>query len=242
MPMLPVAYELRDGWPIINGVPLAYLVALRDGMNDGAAYAPERTPRPESKSAFDAILARHGAPVPETMARIEAGKAITSDGAAEDIGGFLRRLPPGQYFCKPDIGKNGNGAHVLEIAATGVKIDHKQSNLSELERMLSPQPYLLQESLVPRQHPQQVRFNADVINTIRLMVFDTAAGPVVAGGYMRLANDHSAVDNYMQGGVAVPIDLARGVLRPVGYLRKAQATTRVHPIRPVPGRTGGTAL
>jgi hypothetical protein len=228
MHMLPVGYELRDGWPIINGNPLAYLVALRDGMNDSAAYTPGRTPRPESKSDFDAIVARHGGPVPVLLARIEAGRAAAPDGAAHTTGEFLRQLPAGQYFCKPDVGKNGNGAHVLQISATGVTLDRKQTNFAALEQMLSAGPYLVQESLVPRQHPQQARFNPEVINTIRLMVFDASTGPVTAGGFMRLANEHGAVDNYVQGGLAVPLDLQRGVLRPIGYVRKAQATTTVH--------------
>jgi hypothetical protein len=74
----------------------------------------------------------------------------------------------------------------------------------------------------------QARYNPEVINTIRLMVFDTDTGPRVVGGLMRLANQSTVVDNFMQGGVAVPIDLERGTLGAVGYLKKDFKPVRVH--------------
>jgi hypothetical protein len=247
--MLPVRYQLRDNWPVINGSPLAYLVALRNGMNDSAVYPPDRPARPESKMEFDAIVARNGGRVPQTVARIADGKAFAPSGAAQELGVFLRRLPAGRYFLKPDVGKGGAGAHRLESAETGLSIDGRDASFEALMRIVSAEPYLLQESLIPFQHPLQARYSADVISTIRLMVFDTNKGAVTAGGFMRLAGSSAAVDNYSQGGIAVAIDLEQAVLRPDGVVEPRFTGTTVHAgsglglkDQPVPHLEEATAL
>jgi hypothetical protein len=229
MPMPAVQMKRVETSLFLDGQPLDYILGLRNGMNDSAVYPPERTPRPESKLAFDQVLMRHGAPVPRTVARAVDGRAeLIDSGADQALGEFLRQLPPGPYFCKPDVGKNGDGAHRLDVTESGLRINGRQASHTELAQLLSAQPYLVQESLVSLQHPLQARYNPQVINTIRLMVFETDAGPAVIGGLMRMANESVAVDNFMQGGVCVPIDLERGVLRTVGFLKKGFQQTRVH--------------
>jgi hypothetical protein len=226
--MLVVRYQLPDNWPIINGSPLAYLVALRNGLNDSSVYPPEQIPRPEGKAEFDAIISRHGGGVPRLIARIERATAYSGTGVTQELRAFLRQLPAGEYFCKPDFGGHGTGAHRLQIAAAGLTVDGRHAGFDELERTLSAEPYLLQESLVPSQHPVQARYSSDVINSIRFMVLTTENGPVIGGAFMRLANGHAAADNFSQGGVAVAIDLARGVLCPSGVVKPRFRATTVH--------------
>jgi hypothetical protein len=219
----------RNDWAIIGGSPHSYLNALRDGRNESATYPPERTPYPYGKMAFDSFVAHNGGRAPHLFARIRDGLAELPSGLSQQLGEFLRNLPCGKYFCKPDHGKKGNGALRLEISALGVKVDGEAADLSETEFRLSQHPYLVQSSLVPLQHPQAAQFNPDVINTIRLVTFDSDRGPAITGGIMRLANSAPAADNWALGALAVPIDIENGVLADTGVLRHGFTTATVHP-------------
>jgi hypothetical protein len=166
------------------------------------------------------------------MARVENGKV--TDGRS-DLGGtleeVLERLRPGQYFCKPDDGAKGTGVFRLDVGDSGTAVDGIPRPFPEIVELFSSSAYLIQASLVPRQHRGIARFNDGVINTIRLMVFGTETAPFAAAAMVRLSNG-AVVDNWSKGGVAVPVDLARGVLGRSGVVKGSFAGVDVH------GRSG----
>jgi hypothetical protein len=73
------------------------------------------------------------------------------------------------------------------------------------------------------------RYNPEVLNTIRLVTFDTDNGPVVRAGYMHAAIGSRSVDNWAAGGVAVSIDIARGLLTSRGLVKGQSGFVSAHP-------------
>jgi hypothetical protein len=221
--MVGVPLQQREKWTFIEGHAFPYLNGLRDGMNEDSVYPPDRIPFPKSKFAFEQFATQNGARTPHSVARFIGGKAYTSDSEeGQDLRTYVSSLPHGQYFCKPDGGSHGKGTFLLEVSAAGLKINRRRAELGQfLERFLGPvaaAPYLIQHSLIAEQHPGVARFNPDVLNTVRLTMFDTENGPVAISGLVRIGNGTMVVDNFSAGGIGVPIDLQRGFMTPIGLM------------------------
>lgn len=228
--MLNSHITVRDSWPLIDGNPIPYLNCLRDAKSAASSYPPDRVPRPRGKIEFARFVAANDGLVPRTFALIAAGMAQAAGvGAAEPVREFLQTLAPGQYFCKPNKGSNGTGAFRLDISPSGAGIDGEPRSLAEIEEAMSARDYLVQEWLTSLQHPDVSSFHDGVIDTLRLVTFDTDGGPVAAGALMRMAIGPAVIDSWTKGGVMVPIDLDRGVLGAFGLLKKGLAIVDSHP-------------
>ena len=55
-------------------------------------------------------------------------------------------------------------------------MDEEPSSLAAVAERLSSEDYIIQEWMVPLQHPDIARFREGVINTMRLVTFDTGDG------------------------------------------------------------------
>jgi hypothetical protein len=221
--------RLHGSLVLIGGHPGVYLDALRDRRNKTSPSAPERTPRPKEKFAFDAFVASAGARTPKTIALIAGGRVREGMFAVgEPVAEFVKQLSPGTYFCKPNTGRNGIGAFRLAVEAARVLIDDEERAPEALGSSFS-EDYIVQEWLVPLQHPGIARFSPGVINTMRLVTFDTEKGAVAVAGSLRMAIALKSIDSWTQGGVVAAIDLKRGTLKPFGVIKKGLKLVDAHP-------------
>ena len=220
----------RDSQRIINGNPLRYLNYLRDTKNATEPHRAGKIAWPTGKIEFASFVTRHGGRAPRSLAIILNG-CVTAGvfGGGESVGSFLKRLPPGRYFCKPNRGAKGAGAFALDISDAGASVNGENHTLAAIEALLTQNLYIVQESLTPLQHSDIARFNPRTINTVRLITFDTETGPAMFLASLRIAIESVAVDNWSAGGVMVPIDLERGVLEEFGTIKKDLIAVDAHP-------------
>ena len=224
-------YEKRGDWELFSGNPRPYLRVLMKSANNYFSFPADRIPKALSKHEFDRFVMAQGGRVAHTIALIAGGVvAGGSLASGQPLAEFLRELPHGHYFCKPDQGRWGVGAFHVEALATGLRIDGQDADPNTLERTLSSQPYLVQEWLVTSQHDLIARFNPDVINSLRLISFDSLPGPSVVLGAFRSAVTSKSVDNYTSGGAIVAIDLPHGVLAGDGFMKHSDQPLPVHPV------------
>jgi hypothetical protein len=154
--MLNAHIAIRGNWPLIDGNPIPYLNSLRDSMP--ARHRDWKVARPPGKFAFGLFVTQNGGRSPESIALIRDGR-VTSSAAHDGVDAFLAALPPGRYFCKPDSGKNGDGAFRLDILDASAIVDGAPESLQAIGRRLSQAPHIVQASLTPLQHPDISRFN-----------------------------------------------------------------------------------
>jgi hypothetical protein len=223
-------YWSRGSWNFLHGNPVRYLHAMQETVNRSSVYSPERLPKPRSKHEFARLVSAEGGRAPHAVALIRNGEVtgpLAADG--KTLEEFLHGLPAGHYFCKPDEGSQGAGAMHIEVAAGDVKVDDEAKPQGFLERALSRGTFVIQEWLVPRQHPLMARFNPAVINTIRLVTFDTQEGPMIVAGLFRSAVESVSVDNWSAGGVATFVDSVNGVLCADGIMKGRTGILAAHP-------------
>jgi hypothetical protein len=223
-------FSTWGSWNFLQGNPARYLTALRDGMNRNAEYPPDRIAKPKGKYECDRFVAAEGGRVPATFAFVRNGQAEdTVSGTTYSLNELLRRLPRGHYFCKPDRGTHGAGAMHIELLPERIKIDDVEGPLAALEEAIGATDYLIQEWIVPLQHPLMARFAPKVINTVRLVTFDMPEGPVVRRGTFRAAVDSRSADNWTAGGVCTLVDVANGVLGAEGVVKGVEGHVAAHP-------------
>jgi hypothetical protein len=218
--MVGVEVQHRENWTFIEGLPFPYLNALRDAVNADYVYPPDRIPFPESKFAFERFVQENGGRAAQTRARILDGQVHAGMAPPQDPRAYIAALPHGQYYAKPDIGQQGKGTHRIDVSSTGIRVDRRREEVDAFFQKIAAEPYLIQDSLVAQQHPGIARFNADVLNTLRLTVFDSDSGPVAVAGMMRIGNGTMVVDNFSAGGCGVPVDLKKGFMTPLAMIKR----------------------
>ena len=230
MPELNSHIRVCGGLFLIGGNPGAYLDSLRDAKNRYSTYAPDRIPRRAEKAHFVDFVTKAGGRAPRMVALIGNASVVEGEsGSGEPVAAFLKQIPKGNYFCKPNRGSNGKGAFRLTVRPDGLLVDDEERSLADIASTLSSQDYVIQEWMAPLQHPDIARFRAGVINTMRLVTFDTDSGPKAAAASLRMAISLKSIDSWTQGGVVAAIDLDRGVLKPFGILKKGLKIVEAHP-------------
>jgi hypothetical protein len=207
---------------LICGNSLTYLHHLREATNE-VTSAPNRIKRRRGKFEFGEYVRSVGGRTPRTIAFVADGLVQQTPVAAS-----LATLE-GNYFCKPNRGRNGIGAFRLAISPGGPSVDDEPSSIAAVAERLSSQDYIIQEWMVPLQHPDISRFRDGVINTMRLVTFDGGGGAVAVSASLRMATYLKSIDSWTQGGIAAPIDLERGVLMPFGIVKKDFNLVEAHP-------------
>jgi hypothetical protein len=224
--MLNAHIENKDGWRFNAGQPFSYLKGLRDGKAAVSVFPPERQTWPEGKFRFENFVTGNGGRATHSCALVVGGKVQHGDFAIGDsVGAFLAQLPPGRYFCKPDNETGGAGAMRLDVPESGLSPDERE----RFAAALSATPYVVQDWLVPQQHPAVAGFNPAVLNTLRVVTFDTPRGAVAVSAALRSGTSSAVVDNWAAGGLMVPVDLARGTLHGVGVYKDGVTLTDSHP-------------
>jgi len=214
----------------MGGNPGAYLDSLRDTKNRHSTYAPDRIRRQSEKSRFVEFVTKAGGRAPRMVALIGNASVLESEtGSGEPVASFLKQIPKGHYFCKPNRGSNGKGAFRLTVRSDGLLVDDEERSLDDVANALSSQDYVVQEWMAPLQHPEIARFRGGVINTMRLVTFDTDSGPKAMAASLRMAISLTSIDSWTQGGVVAAIDIDNGVLKPFGVLKKGLKIVEAHP-------------
>jgi hypothetical protein len=219
----------RDGWRTFNGVPRFYLNWVLHARNTGRPYAEGKEPWPAGKLPFDNFVKRNRGRAPRTIALINEGKVLSGRDAGSTALEFLQRLPDGNYFCKQFQGGQGVGAVRLDVTAREILTDGEKQAPQALSEKLSARAYVIQESLTAQQHRDIACFHASCTNTLRLVTYvvDGVAKPVSA--FLRISTRSPTVDNWAAGGVAVPVDLEKGVLGRYGIIKKGLSLLDTHP-------------
>ena len=214
---------------LICGNSLTYLHYLRETANE-LTSVPDRIKRRRGKFEFAEYVTSAGGRAPKTFAFVADGLVRhAAPNGADAVAAFLTKTPEGHYFCKPNSGRNGIGAFRLTISPDGPLMDEEPSSFAAVAERLSSQDYVIQEWMVPLQHPDITRFREGVINTMRLVTYDTDGGAIAVSASLRMATYLKSIDSWTQGGIAAPIDLARGVLMPFGIVKKDFKLVEAHP-------------
>jgi hypothetical protein len=132
-------------------------------------------------------------------------------------------------FAKPSDGQLGNGIFSLKIMQNKISIDGKETSKDEVLNLLLSADYLIQERIT--QHPQISLLNSSTINSIRLQTVMDKDGNVHSfGAGLRIGRKGSSVDNWAKGGVFVGIDMDKGKLKEIGFLKPQYGTSvKEHP-------------
>jgi hypothetical protein len=213
---------------LICGNSLTYLHHLREATNE-LTSRPNRIKRGRGKVEFAEYVTSAGGRAPKTIAFVAHGLVRRAAPGSENVAAFLTKTQEGHYFCKPDTGRNGIGAFRLTISPDGPLMDEEPSSFAAVAERLSSQDYIIQEWMVPLQHPDIARFRNGVINTMRLVTFDTDSGAIAVAASLRMATYLKSIDSWTQGGIAAPIDLERGILMPFGLVKKELKLVEAHP-------------
>ena len=194
-------------------------------------------------------LAQAGAPVPRLLAvigptgRAETGEPLRTPG---ELGRWLADAKVEQVVLKPVRGARGEGVLVLgermdgaleweRIPAGRIDLD---GILAHLRSYVREPEFLVEDRLRP--HPDLAVFSAEVLHTARILTVLEDDAQVVAAA-LRIGVGSAPVDNFSQGNLAAPIDLATGRLGAAVSRASGLSRHRRHPVtgatiegRPVP--------
>lgn len=116
------------------------------------------------------------------------------------LSAFLSRHP--LFFVKPVGGTMGRG--IERLASSAVEADALYARCRE-------EGLLLEEPIV--QHPALSRLNPSCVNSVRINAARSPGGEVhFVGACLKCGGAGAVTDNFHTGGIAYPVDLARGVV------------------------------
>lgn len=188
------------------------------------------------KFYFNVFLERFGIPTPKIYCFIKDKNPLlfdlsfqvdTTKPGKEQLSDFLSNDM--DAFAKPSDGQLGNGIFSLKITQNKIFIDGKETSKDEVLNLLLSADYLIQERIT--QHPQISLLNSSTINSIRLQtVMDKDGNVHPFGAGLRIGRKGSSVDNWAKGGVFVGIDMSKGKLMEIGFLKPQYGTSvKEHP-------------
>ena len=188
------------------------------------------------KFYFNIFLERFGIPTPPLYCYIKDHQMLYCDArfeidAKQNVNQQLKQLFSYDMdaFCKPSSGQLGNGIFVLKVEDSKVFVDGKLFDIEKLIEILLSANYLIQKRIY--QHPIMNTLCDSTINSIRMQTVMTKDGKVIPfGAGLRMGRKGSSVDNWAKGGVFVGIDMEKGTLMEMGFLKPKYGTsTKEHP-------------
>ncbi len=141
---------------------------------------------------------------------------IQCDASNKDqVSAFIRQQ--GRVFAKPNIGTQGFGIAILQAR----DVD------DELLGKLCGHHYLLEEVV---EQDERMSFGGKSVNTLRVYtVIDKQGRIEVIKALFRVGVGDAVVDNFHQGGVVYPVDLASGIVEGKGVLSDFEPVILIHP-------------
>jgi hypothetical protein len=170
-----------------------------------------------NKLAFEEKCRMHGIRVVRTIALANETTIVTPDGNP-----FAGLLPDRDIIIKPIVGSQGRGMEMWRSDGSGHFVNAKEGRLSssDLAKLASSLAgarrcsMLLQERL--ENHPDLRPVAGTALATTRIVtMFNEDGQPEIVDSFYRTSVVPGvAVDNFHNGGLLFPIDIATGALRP----------------------------
>lgn len=202
----------------------------------------------EDKLIFKRYMAGAGIPVPALVAVVGPnGRAETGE-PLDTLARVRQWLCSGavaEVVLKPTLGARGAGILALGAwdphAGTWQRLPLGHATvdtvLAHLAAYAHQAHFLVEERLCP--HPALADLSPAVLHSARVLTALDDDGVTVLTAALRIGSGRTAADNFSQGNLAAPIDLADGRLGPAA-LSKMEGLTRVscHPATgaPIEGR------
>jgi hypothetical protein len=207
----------RIGRNVEDFVAMNELRTARDRSNrisgrDETSYTCVLT----DKFVFGQFASSLGHPVPRTRAILDSECVEwLPERRSESLDCLWSNAIDLDVFCKPVSGGKGAGVFSLRASEGRVMIGGTAGTLPMLKDRLAT-TFIMQDRIV--QHPVLAMFNAESLNTIRLVTLMTSDGPVpcVAAG-VRMGRKGMSVDNWDAGGLIIGVDFTTGKLIPPAY-------------------------
>jgi hypothetical protein len=202
-----------------------------------ALNAPEYGVLSDDKLVFKRYVAQAGLPTARLLAligphgRTEDGRPLTSSDQLRD---WLREGKVENIVLKPCRGILGAGVVVLghrvgeleweRLPAARITFDRIVTHLREHAHR---RYFLVEERLEP--HPALARLSPHVLHTARI-VTALGADTHVMRAILRIGLGDKPVDNFAQGNLVAPIDLATGIVGAAASKRAGRARLTTHPV------------
>jgi hypothetical protein len=184
----------------------------------------------QHKVAEKAILSLFDIPTPRFLGLVVGADTAATDHVPHrllrhdrDLRALIEHERPARLVFKDVEGSGGKGVLIAAVdlhapQPTLRQLDQphalsvEQFFATSLCRGKRASEWLIEEYLA--QHPVLSGLHAGSVNTVRIWVRKTEAGPRVLTAYLRIGRGSMYVDNASSGGIVAPIDLATGTLRP----------------------------
>jgi hypothetical protein len=166
------------------------------------------------KIRFSEFLTAHQLPGARVLGISRDDKVYTSQGDVLPLSEFIDQTNE-PFFAKPVDGAGGSGAHIVypNLAAGDMEVPSEQR-----EAAGHIGDSFLFQALIS-QHPDLSTLYSGSINTVRLVTVRSGEGVSAIGAILRVGALGSVTDNVSGGGLAVPVDLRSGRLKPNGIWR-----------------------
>lgn len=188
------------------------------------------------KFYFNVFLERFGIPTPKVFLFIKDGHPLYIDPVFVVSPSLPVKAQLYEFlnhdldaFAKPSDGQLGNGVFSLRTIGGHVYVNGKEVPVDSMISTLLSADYLVQECIY--QHPKLAELNRSSINSVRLQTVMDSDGIVHPfGAGLRIGRSGSTIDNWAKGGVFVGIDMEKGRLMKMGFMKPQFGTSvKEHP-------------
>lgn len=207
-----------------------YLIFMlrRDELNMG--NPSNHTCILRNKLLFNIVANGFGIKTAKNLLLVNRGEVTSIDPDFPASLGNLLNMGNAEYFCKLVDGECGLGIFVLVVRNGCFYVNDNLIAESGLIELFVKGVYLIQE--VVRQHDDMKALHPTSLNTLRLVTVKSLKDGVVhlLPSILRIGTGDSIVDNTSRGGLAVGIDIERGVLKKYGFYKpEFGLKTTLHP-------------
>ena len=211
-----------------NYVDYRTFMIRRDSLNKNRSYSMVSILR--DKFLFGIVAKALGVPTAHNIGVVEDDVLYMLDTSEEiDFREYVNNNTV-DTFIKSIDGECADGVYHLVIDKGNICVDGEKCDYSHLKGLMSGSKFLLQELL--HQHSSMSSIYPKSINTIRLQtVYNRRENKIeVLSPLLRVGTGKNSVDNWAKGGLAIGIDVEKGVLRKYGFYKPAYGTkTDIHP-------------
>lgn len=207
-----------------------YLVFMlrRDELNMG--NPSNHTCILRNKLLFNIVANGFGIKTAKNLLLVNRGEVTSLEPDFPASVGNLLNMGDAEYFCKLVDGECGIGIFMLVVRNGCFYVNDNLIAESGLIELFVKGVYLIQE--VVRQHDDMKALHPSSLNTLRLVTVRSLKDGIVhlLPSILRIGTGDSIVDNTSRGGIAVGIDIERGVLKKYGFYKpEFGLKTTVHP-------------
>ena len=198
---------------------------IRTKLNEAVKYNPIFVLR--DKYFFGIVAKELGIRTPQILGIVHEGLIFNQDQkedcSFEDFFSCHRDV-----FLKRIAGECADGVYHLVSDGDKLLLNGKDVSITDLERMVGLNGYLIQEKI--RQCSEVSHIYPNSINTIRLTTVKNKSSIDILPPLLRVGTHGNNVDNWAVGGLAIGIDPDKGCLKRFGFYKPQYGRkTEIHP-------------